>query len=88
MAEGVNVRLNGPLRDFIEQRSGPDGLYENASEYIRDLVRRDYEREEAKRWAKLAKELGPGMKAGEDEFVEFDVEGIIAEARSEKLTDG
>ena len=87
MAEGVNVRLSGPLRRFIEDRSGPTGLYESASEYIRDLVRRDFEQEENRRWARLLGELRPGMTAGESEFVGFDPDDIIAEARSQKRDD-
>lgn len=87
MAEGVNVRLSGSLRRFIDERSGPNGLYENASEYIRDLIRHDYNREEQKRWAWLVNELKPGMTAEEGAFVAFDPEQIIAAARTEKATD-
>ena len=87
MAEGVNVRLSGALRRFIEERSGPNGLYESASEYIRDLIRRDYNREEQKRWGWLVNELKSGMTAEEGVFVDFDPEQMIAEARSEKETD-
>ena len=46
MAEGVNVRFSGELQRFVQSRSAGDGLYASASEYIRDLVRRDYERNE------------------------------------------
>jgi antitoxin ParD1/3/4 len=87
MAEGVNVRLTGPLRRFIEERSGPEGVYESASEYIRDLIRRDFEREENRRWAKLIHQLQPGMTASEDEFTDVDPDALIAEARAEMATD-
>ena len=39
MAEGVNVRITGKLRRFIEEQTSPNGLYESASEYVRDLVK-------------------------------------------------
>ena len=87
MAEGVNVRLSGRLRQFIEERSGPNGLYESASEYIRDLVRQDFNRNEQKKWDQLIAHLTPGMNADESDFVVFDPEQIIAEARSEKAAD-
>lgn len=87
MAEGVNVRLSGRLRRFIEERSGPNGLYESASEYIRDLVRQDFNQSEQKKWDRLITHLTPGMSADESDFVAFDPEQIIAEARSEKATD-
>ena len=47
MATTLNVRVNGPLEDFIAENIGADGLYENASEYVRDLIRRDMERRES-----------------------------------------
>jgi antitoxin ParD1/3/4 len=87
MAEGINVRISGPLRAFIEHRAGPEGLYANASEYIRDLVRRDFEQEEARRRAWLKEQLRPGMEAGDEEFTAFVADKIIAEARNELKPD-
>jgi antitoxin ParD1/3/4 len=87
MAEGVNVRFNEKMRLFIESRIGDQGLYSSASEYIRDLVRRDYERQEARKWDRLMQHLRPGMEADESEFVDFDPEAIIAAAKQEKAAD-
>lgn len=87
MAEGVNVRLSGRLRQFIDERSGPKGLYESASEYIRDLVRQDYEKTEEQKWDRLIAQLTPGMNADESEFVDFDPDQLIKEARSERAAD-
>lgn len=84
MAEGINVRLTGPLRKFVEQRSGPDGVYGSASEYIRDLIRHDFEAEEERRWKKLEEELRAGMEAGEDEFELFDPEQFLAEMHAKR----
>jgi antitoxin ParD1/3/4 len=81
MAEGVNVRFSGALRRFVEQRSGETGLYGSASEYIRDLVRRDFEREENRRWEFLRDELRAGMEADRVDFVPLDDKDIITEAR-------
>jgi Arc/MetJ-type ribon-helix-helix transcriptional regulator len=39
MAEGVNVRITGKLRRFIEKQASPNGLYESASEYVQRSVR-------------------------------------------------
>ncbi len=81
MAEGVNVRFSGTLKKFVEQRSGASGLYGSASEYIRDLVRRDFERDEDRRWDLLRAELKEGMKAEMTDFVPLDEKDIIAEAK-------
>jgi antitoxin ParD1/3/4 len=70
MAEGVNVRFAGELHRFIQSRVVKSGLYNSASEYVRDLVRRDYEREEQRKWSsKHAAELDPSMEATKVEFV-------------------
>lgn len=88
MAQGVNVRVSGRLKKFVDQKSGPNGLYESASEYVRDLIRRDYEQSEEEKWAWLRKELEPGMAAADEDFVESDVEELIAEAKREKASGG
>ena len=84
MTEGVNVRITGKLRRFIEEQASPNGLYESASEYVRDLIRRDYQRQEERKWSWFMDQLRPGMEADESEFAPFDAEEIIKAARKEK----
>ena len=79
MAEGVNVRFPEKLRDFVEERSSR--LYGSASEYIRDLVRRDFEAEEARKSAWLKSELAPGMAADEKEFQAVTADDVIKRNR-------
>lgn len=84
MAESVNIRISGKLRNFIMKQTGIDGLYESASEYIRDLIRKDYELKEEHKWNWLYHQLKDGMNADESEFVSFDSDEIIALAKKEK----
>jgi antitoxin ParD1/3/4 len=88
MAEGVNVRFAGELQRFLQTRIGNSGLYGSASEYIRDLVRRDYEKEEERKWALLRQTLKSGLEADESEFATLDAEQVIAEAKSRRKKDG
>jgi antitoxin ParD1/3/4 len=88
MAEGVNVRFSGELQRFIRERTGDSGVYASASEYIRDLVRRDYEREEQRKWLWLRHELKAGVEASDSEFVSVDGQNLIEEARSRRTTLG
>ncbi|WP_429819539.1 ribbon-helix-helix domain-containing protein [Ensifer sp. B1-9] len=77
MASGnIHVRVSGQLEAHLQQQIGEDGLYENASEYIRALIRRDLQtREEA--WEVLQKELSPAMRADDSEFVTVTAEDVI-----------
>lgn len=88
MAEGVNVRFAGELQRFIQSKTEKSGLYSSASEYIRDLVRRDYESEESRKLAWLVHELTPGVAVDDSEFVVLDTEALLAEAKSGKPGDG
>ncbi|MBD3266960.1 type II toxin-antitoxin system ParD family antitoxin [bacterium] len=87
MAEGLNVRISGKLREFVEEQTGPDGLYESASEYVRDLVRQDYKRREEKKWNWLQGQLQPALHADESEFASLNAEDIIQAAKQEKACD-
>jgi len=88
MSASITIQFPGELESFVEQRVSGSGLYESAGEYIRDLVRRDYEQEERRRWSWLENELMPGMKADESEFVAMNAESIIAEAKARRLARG
>ena len=43
MANSMNLSLTDELRDFINSRTGKDGVYATPSEYLRDLIRHDME---------------------------------------------
>lgn len=84
MAEGINIRFAGALQQFIHDRVGSSGLYSSPSEYIRDLVRRDYEREEERKWSWLREELKAGTDAVESQFGPLDADTILAKAKSRR----
>jgi antitoxin ParD1/3/4 len=84
MAEGVNVRISGKLKTFISEQAGPHGLYESASEYVRDLIRRDFKHHEDLKWNMLFEKLAPAMKAEENDFISFKPEKIIKFAKKQK----
>ena len=53
----MTVRLSGALRDFVAASVGENGSYENVSEYVRDLIRRDKQRSEREAFERLQAEL-------------------------------
>jgi len=77
----LNVRVSGPLGDFIAANVGEDGLYENVSEYVRDLIRRDKERVELERFEALKTELQRAFAAPDTQAKPVDREEILARAR-------
>lgn len=85
MAAGINVRFVGPLQRFIQQRTGPGGMYQSASEYIRDLVRHDFQQEETKQQEALFQELHAGATAPLSEFVPLDVEAILRDGKQRRV---
>jgi len=54
----MNVSLPDPMKDWVEDRV-KSGRYANASDYVRDLIRRDQERRET-----LVEALIEGEKSG------------------------
>ena len=43
MAKALNVSLTGPLREFVDQRTGEDSVFATPGEYMRALIRKDME---------------------------------------------
>ena len=64
----LTVRLSGALAEFVAANVGADGSYENISEYIRDLIRRDKERVEKEAFERLKAELTQAFAAPESSY--------------------
>lgn len=74
----MTVRLSGPLSDFVAQNVGENGAYENVSEYIRDLIRRDKERRDAEAFDRLKAELTRAYAAPESSYQPLTAADVIA----------
>jgi putative addiction module CopG family antidote len=77
----MNVRVSGTLGDFVASRVSEDGAYENVSEYVRDLIRRDKELLEEQAFARLKSELQRGFSAPEDSYRKLDAQTVIDRGR-------
>jgi len=73
----ANVKITGQLENFTRAQISANGLYETASEYLRDLIRQDMQRKEAKTWMALREELMLGMKADRSAFIEVSAAEVI-----------
>jgi len=73
----LTVRLSGALSEFVSANVGEDGSYENVSEYIRDLIRRDKERDQAASFDRLKAELVHAFAAPEDTYQPLSAADVI-----------
>lgn len=72
----MNVSLPDEMKNWVEERSR-SGRYSNASDYIRDLIRRDQDR--AQKIARMQALVDEAVSSGESQRT---LEQIEQEARS------
>lgn len=77
----LTVRLSGALNDFVQANVGTDGVYENVSEYIRDLIRRDKESAEREAFDRLKVELTHAFAAPDSSYQPLNAAEVIARNR-------
>ncbi len=77
----MTVRLSGALSDFVAANVGDTGSYENVSEYIRDLIRRDKERSEREAFDRLKAELGRAFAAPDETYRPLSAADVVARNR-------
>jgi Arc/MetJ-type ribon-helix-helix transcriptional regulator len=74
----LNVRVSGALGEFVSESVSANGSYENVSEYIRDLIRRDKARAEAERFGRLKAELDQAFAAPDDAYVRLKADAVLS----------
>jgi antitoxin ParD1/3/4 len=77
----MTVRISGALSEFVASNVGENGSYENISEYVRDLIRRDKERAEAEAFNRLKAELTRAFAAPEESYRPLTAAEVIARNR-------
>ena len=78
----MTVRIGGTLGDFVAANVGEEGSYENVSEYIRDLIRRDKARTEAEAFDRLRAELKLAFAAPHEQYKPLTAAEVIARNRA------
>jgi len=72
----MNVSLPDPMKDWVEAQART-GRYSNASDYVRDLIRRDQER--AGKLAELQRLIDEGLSSG---VSTRSMDNVLQEARA------
>lgn len=80
MSKGLvlNVRVSGGLSDFVAANVSQAGDYENVSEYVRALIRRDKERSEGEALERLKAELKQAFSSPESSFKKITAAEVIS----------
>ena len=78
----MTVRRSGALSDFVAANGSESGSYENVSEYIRDLIRRDKDRAEQEAFDRLKAELTHAYAAPEASYRPLTAADVIARNRT------
>ncbi len=78
----LNVRVGGALGEFVAANVSQNGAYENVSEYVRDLIRRDKARVEAEVFDRLKAELTRAYAAPDDAYRPLDADTVIRRNRA------
>ena len=74
----LTVRIGGPLSDFVASQVGDAGTFDNVSEYVRDLIRRDKERLEREAVDRLKAELTTAFAAPDERYKPLTAEMIVS----------
>ena len=77
----MTVRISGALSEFVASNVGENGDYENISEYVRDLIRRDTERAEREAFDRLKAELTRAFAALEESYKPLTAVEVLARNR-------
>ena len=74
----LTVRLSGALSRHVADAVGEEsGAYENVSEYVRDLIRRDMQRTDEERFQRLQSELQLAFAQPESSYQALSADDII-----------
>mgnify|MGYP006285769933 FL=1 len=74
----LTVRLSGALSRHVADAVGEEsGAYENVSEYVRDLIRRDMQRTDEERFQRLKNELRLAFAQPESSYQALSADDII-----------
>ena len=73
--------MSGVLSDFVASNVGEHGSFENVSEYLRDLVRKDKERKEQLDFERLKNELQLAFSTPDSAYSLLTSDDIISRNR-------
>ena len=80
----LNVRVGGALSEFVAGNIGQRGEYDNASEYVPDLIRKDGDRAQGQAFERLKAELQRPFATPETEYRTVTAAEVIKRNRARR----
>ena len=80
----LNVRAGGALSESIASNVGSNGSYDNASEYVRDPIRKNRPRLEGRAFECLKAELSRAFATSESHYRTVAAEDVIKRNRARR----
>jgi antitoxin ParD1/3/4 len=80
----LNVRVGGALSDFVAANVGEHGAYDNVSEYVRDLIRKDKREVEEQAFQRLKAEIQKAFGSPESDYRSVSAEDVIHRNRARR----
>lgn len=78
----MTVRLGEALSEHVSSKIGNNGTYDNVSEYVRDLIRKDKERSDMQVFERLKSELQSAFAAPDESYIALSADDIIKRNQS------
>ncbi len=80
----LNVRVGGALSEFVAANVGEHGAYDNVSEYVRDLIRKDKRETEEQAFERLKAELQRAFAIPETDYRHISAADVIKRNRARR----
>jgi antitoxin ParD1/3/4 len=74
----LTVRIGGTLSEFVAENIGDQGSFDNVSEYVRDLIRRDMERADRDGFERLKAELTQAFSVPDEQYRPLTADMVMA----------
>ena len=80
----LNVRVGGSLSEFVSANVGEHGAYDNVSEYVRDLIRKDKKETEEQAFERLKAELQRAFATPDADYRRITAADVIKRNRARR----
>jgi putative addiction module CopG family antidote len=78
----LNVRVGGALSEFVAANVGEHGAYDNVSEYVRDLIRKDKMEAEEQAFQRLKTELQRAFGRADTDYRRITAADVVTRNRA------